>query len=258
MYLPIDPAPDCVSAWRAALAAVDGKPAHEYHNVIIDVADPTARSRLSDPVVAVVDAYLRGENEKGIETVANTIFPQALYNLHGAPLFFKRFEDNVLPRVSLKECWSGYYFERMIHFPKPGGGFENQLQRIIDRINDPAVRALNKFELSIFDPTRDVDRSPYGGQCLSFASLKLIGPAAQRRIAMTAFYRNHFYVRKLLGNLIGLGRLMAFLAKETGLGVGPLTIVSTHAEIDLPSTRADLKTLIARVDELEGKPLVEA
>ena len=52
MYLPIEPAPDCVSAWRAALAAVDAKPGHEFHNVIIDVADPTARSRLSDPVVA--------------------------------------------------------------------------------------------------------------------------------------------------------------------------------------------------------------
>lgn len=258
MYLPVEPSPDCVSAWRAALAAVDAKPGHESHNVIIDVADPTARSRLSDPVVAAVDAYLRGEGEKGVETVANTIFPEALYNLHGAPLFFERFEDNVLPRVNLKECWSGYYFERMMRFPKGGGGFENQLQRIIDRIKDPAVRALNKFELSIFDPTRDVDRSPYGGQCLSFASLKLVGPADQRRIAMTAFYRNHFYVRKLLGNLIGLGRLMSFLAKETGLRVGPLTIVSTHAEIDLPSTRTELKALLARVDELEEATVAAA
>lgn len=252
MYLPIEPAPDCVSAWRAAVAGVDAKPGHEFNNVIIDVADPTARSRLSDPVVKEVDTYLRGLDQKGIETISNTIFPEALYHRHGAPLFFKRFEENVLPSVSLRDCWSGYYFERMICYPKPAGGTENQLERIIDRIKDPAVRALNKFELSIFDPNRDIDRSPYGGQCLSFASLKLIGPSDDRKIAMTAFYRNHFYIRKLLGNLIGLGRLMAFIATETGVGVGPLTIVSTHAEIDLPSNRRDVKALLARCDALDA------
>ena len=47
-------------------------------------------------------------------------------------------------------------------------------------------------------------------------------------------YRNHFYIEKLLGNLIGLGRLMAFVARETNLNVGALTVVSTHAEIDQP------------------------
>jgi hypothetical protein len=73
---------------------------------------------------------------------------------------------------------------------------------------------------------------------------------------MTAFYRNHFYVRKLLGNLIGLGRLMSFVATETGLGVGPLTIVSTHAEIDLPSTRADLKALLTQVDQLDRAAVI--
>lgn len=258
MYLPIEPAADCVSAWRAAVDRVDGQPKHEAHNVIIDVADPSARARLSDPVVAEVDKFLRGHGEKGVETVANTIFPEALYNRHGNPTFVKRFEDNVLPRVCLKQSWSGYYFERMIRYPKQDGGFENQLERIISRINDPQVRALNKFELSIFDPTRDIDRSPYGGQCLSFASLKLIGPADDRKIAMTAFYRNHFYIRKLLGNLMGLGRLMSFLAKETGLAVGPLTIISTHAEIDLPTNRPDFKALLARCDALEQRKLPPA
>jgi hypothetical protein len=34
---------------------------------------------------------------------------------------------------------------------------------------------------------------------------------------------------KLLGNLVGLGRLMSFVAREGGLGVGALTVVSTHA-----------------------------
>jgi hypothetical protein len=64
-------------------------------------------------------------------------------------------------------------------------------------------------------------------------------------------YRNHFYIEKLLGNLIGLGRLMAFVAREADLRVGALTVISTHAEIDLPNRgrRSDLAAMIARFDQ---------
>lgn len=64
--------------------------------------------------------------------------------------------DNVLPRVQRSRCWSGYYFERMMQQPRPDGTSFNQLWDIVERLRDPAVRALNKFEPSIFDPVRDV------------------------------------------------------------------------------------------------------
>ncbi len=38
-----------VSAWREAVALVDGRPGHHDFNVIIDVADPLARANLADP-----------------------------------------------------------------------------------------------------------------------------------------------------------------------------------------------------------------
>ena len=109
---------------------------------------------------------------------------------------------------------------------------------------------MNKFELSLFDPARDVDNSPYGGQCLSFLSFKIV-PGTEKTLALTAMYRNHFYVEKLLGNLIGLGRLMAFVARETGLQVGALTVVSTHAEIDHPggARRQDIAAMVAAFDQ---------
>lgn len=254
MYLPVPSQPDCVSAWREAVRLVDDATGHEAYNVIIDVANPTMRATLADPVVAEVDAFLAGRDKKPIETVANTIFPAALYHRYGAPLFFDRFRDNVLPKVRRSEGWSGYYFERMMQLPRIDGAPINQIWDIVERVRNPNVRALNKFELSIFDPARDVNGSPYGGQCLSFASLKLIGKGDQRRIAMTAIYRNHFYIEKLLGNLIGLGRLLAFIAKEGGVGLGPLTIVSTHAEIDTGKwTRDELKQLFARCDQASAQ-----
>jgi hypothetical protein len=76
---------------------------------------------------------------------------------------------------------------------------------------------------------------------------------------MTAFYRNHFYIEKLLGNLIGLGRLLDFFGKEGGIAVGPLTVVSTHAQIDQPrsdgknATRTDIAALLQQCDQANAK-----
>jgi len=55
MYLAVPPQPDCVSAWREAVRAVDAKAGHVYYNVIIDVLNPTLRNSAADPVVAMVD-----------------------------------------------------------------------------------------------------------------------------------------------------------------------------------------------------------
>ncbi|HTT76710.1 MAG TPA: hypothetical protein VMF50_12125 [Candidatus Binataceae bacterium] len=250
MYLPVPPQPDCACAWREAVRVVDAQPNHSAYNVIIDVSDPIANATRHDPRVAVIDDFL-SKHDKSVETVANTIFPIGLYYRYGAPAFFDVFRDNVLKKVRRSGHWSGYYFERMMQFPVPAGEPPNQLWDIVERIRSKHVRALNKFELSLFDPVRDVDNSPYGGQCLSFLSFKIV-PAVTKSLALTAIYRNHFYIEKLLGNLIGLGRLMLFVAREADLEVGALTVVSTHAEIDLPNGvhRSDIRSIIAKFDQV--------
>jgi hypothetical protein len=97
----------------------------------------------------------------------------------------------------------------------------------------------------------DVDGSPYGGQCLSFLSFHL-QPGSPKTLLLTAQYRNHYYVEKLLGNLIGLGRLMSYVASETGAKVGSLTVLSTHATIDMPvpCTRQDVISLLGGCAQL--------
>ena len=101
MYLPVPSQPDCATAWREAARLVDAQPGHHAHNVIIDVADPTARANLSDPVVKLVYDFLRAHDRKPVETVANTIFPSALYRRFGAPEFYDRFKNNVLKPTSI-------------------------------------------------------------------------------------------------------------------------------------------------------------
>lgn len=259
MYLPIPTQPDCATAWREVVRVVLAA-GNEAHNVIIDIADPLAGSSPTDPVVALVDAFLQNKGRKPVETVANTIFPEALYRRHGAPAFYNRFLARVLPAAGKGARWSGYYFERMINLRAPDGSVVNQLADITDRLADTSVTALNKFELSIFDPARDVSRVSYGGQCLSHASFKLRKSPQGKLLDLTVMYRNHFYVEKLLGNLIGLGRLLAFVAKEGGVGVGSLTVISTHACIDLPKSKvpavttklAEVRALLAECDALVG------
>ena len=242
----LPPRPDCVAAWLAAAEYVDGQFGHEAHNVLIDVDDPTAGTSLADPIVSEVEAFLSASG-KSVVCVANTIFPEALYRRHGAPAFMDVFHKKVLPKVRRSNRWSGYYFERMTSYPTVNGEAINQIWSIVQRIRDEGNKSLNKFEVCLFDPERDIDNSPYGGQCLSFLSFKLL-PGAEKRLALTALYRNHYYIEKLLGNLIGLGRLMAFVAAEGGIGVGQLTVLSTHAKIDQPGgvKRSDVTDLLKR------------
>jgi hypothetical protein len=70
---------------------------------------------------------------------------------------------------------------------------------------------------------------------------------------MNATYRSHYYVQRLLGNLLGLARLQYFLAHEAGLEIGPLTINSTYAKLDTASGKwsmRDIKELLAASRQL--------
>jgi hypothetical protein len=248
--LPVPPQPDCASGWLAAIQRLNAQPGHQAHNVLIDIADPTARAELTDPVVAAVDRFL-GARDKAVETIANTIFPEALYLRYGMPDFIKVFHERVLPKVRTNSRWSGYYFERMTNLPTSDGKPLDQLSRMIERMKNGV--SLNKHEISLFDPERDVTGSVYGGQCLSFLSFHLEA-GKPKTLLLTAQYRNHYYVEKLLGNLIGLGRLMKFVANETGTNVGALTVLSTHAEIDHPSaTQTEIAALIEECDRASAR-----
>lgn len=261
MYLPVPQQPDCATAWLEAVKLLDnqqghlGHSAHQAMNVIVDVADPTAGATLAHPVVRHVNDFLM-DREKSVETVANTIFPETLYARHGNPGFISVFNERVLPKVRKNKVWSGYYFERMITRSKADGSNLDQLSDLVARIRDKSTKSLHNHQIVVFDPERDATDSVYGGQCLSFLNFHLLSTKPKKTLVLTAQYRNHYYIEKLLGNLIGLGRLMAFIAKETETRVGNLTIVSTHATIDLPddATRQDVLDLIARCEQ----PLAQA
>ena len=247
MFLPRISRPSCASAWLAASQAVHALAGHEGHHVVIDVDDPAGWSEQDAAVVNAVDAFLveHGENDP-VRTVANTIFPQATYEAHGSPNFYDIYINKVFPRLKTSSRDWGRYFERMMAYPAPDGP-ENLLADLVAEMkrNVDAERTFrNIYEMPIYNPMKDRAGSPIGRQCLSFMSFKLDD---ENRLLLSAVYRNHFYTQKLLGNLIGLGRLMAFVAEEVKVRLGPLSVMSTHAQVDTAgASQALLKALHAQ------------
>ncbi len=256
MFLPRISQPSCASAWLAASKAVYGLPGHEGHHVVIDIDHPAQLSAQDEALVGVVDAFLTAHTENAflVRTVANTIFPQATYETHGSPNFYEVYINKVFPRLKRSSRDWGRYFERMVAYPSIEGP-KNLLADLVTEMkrNVAADRTFrNIYELPIYDPIKDRTGSPIGRQCLSYMSFKLDD---RNRLLLSAIYRNHFYTEKLLGNLIGLGRLMAFVAAEVRVSIGPLSVLSTHAHVDAArATQAQLKELHAKCAEILTTP----
>jgi len=229
---------------------------HEAHHVLIDIEDPVGENDADRAVIAELDAYLEKHSETGflVRTVANTIFPQSTYEDHGAPEFYDVYINKVFPKLKRSPRDWGRYFERMMAYPTPDGP-DNLLDRLVRKMKrniEGGSPFRNIYELPIYNPIKDAEGSPRGGQCLSFLSFKL---DKERRIILSAVYRNHYYTEKLLGNIIGLGRLMQFVADETGATVGPLSILSTHAVVDNGgASQAQLKALHATCAAILPQP----
>lgn len=255
MYLAIEPTKTCALAWLEASVAVNAATGHEAHNVIIDVSEPLTETVSDRRVVTLVDDFLRGQGAMPLQAVANTIFPVDLYRRHGAPKVYDAYK-NVYRHIKRPGDW-GRYFERMTHRPTADGRSINPLAEMVSKmkrhVHGGGKTFRNIYELAISDPALDIPiynpehdaARPMNRQCLSFLSFKL---DSKNRLMLTAVYRNHYYIERLLGNLIGLARLMAFVGHEAGVPVGSLTIVSTHAVVDAAKKggRQEVNRLLAK------------
>jgi hypothetical protein len=234
MIHPIPAAKTCAAAWITAAQHLVGV-GDEAYNVLVDIDDPIRHTPKDKSVILGLDSFLRERRVNPIATVANTIFPQDLYRRHGV----KEFRAEYLRAYdSLRKKGWGRYFERMVRWPANGGQTTDQLSDLIQRLSQQLTSKQtyrNVYEMTLFDPARDATRNR-NRQCLSFLSFKL---HPERGLMLTAMYRNHHYISRALGNFIGLGNLMAYIAEQVGTSVGPLTCVSTHAEIDTASAQPD-------------------
>ncbi|GJL87164.1 MAG: hypothetical protein DHS20C03_08730 [Minwuia thermotolerans] len=247
------------AVWLAAAEYLAGCANTEDFDVFLHVAEPTVLSKADATVYREVDNFLQSRGAFSLHTIAETIFPLDDYLRGGASRVFDDYPPKIrtIQKARSDGNWGNYAFRFLRQKDFQGQTF-NPLQDLVNKINKHGqYRASFELglgrpfedEVAIYDPATDRKR-PYGGPCLSHLSVKV----HSGQVRINATYRSHYYVRRLLGNLVGLGRLQYFLAHETGLEMGGLTINSTFARLDTGSGqgsgghwgRRDIRALLSR------------
>lgn len=209
-------------------------------NIVLGIEKPDVLSPTDFQVQARVNDFLVQHGTLPISTIATTIFPCSEY-LHGGasevfnefPKLFKKFHTGW-------GTYAGRMLNRSLREPD-GDSLISPLERVIKKMKRQLETGQMRsvYEISLLDNedlvtditiyNADTDSRPIRGlPCLSHLSFKLL----PGKITLTAMYRYHFYVQKALGNLLGLAQLLAFVAAEVGVAVGPLICHSTYAVLD--------------------------
>lgn len=225
-------------AWLGAvnlLANTDGRCAY---NVILDIENPIELPPPDKRIVEALDRFLVSHDTQPVSTVAGTIFPASHYRQRGAKGVLEDFPQKVYPKI--KKSW-GTYAGRMLVRSNRNGREASPLEIIIHKLRQQTgrrggLRAIYELgmidifaELPIYDPDLDARRT-LNQPCLAHLSFKV---REDHGLMLTALYRNHYYVERALGNLIGLSQLLFFVAKESGLEPRGLVCHSTFARLDL-------------------------
>lgn len=170
---------------------------------------------------------------KPLRDVATTIFPAHSQQWGKSVLDFTGYYAPVYERLLRRgqRRWDGYFL-RLISF---GSEKVNQLERVVSGLGAWGRRHHAAFVVHFSASTLDRPR-PLGGPCLQYVQFMV---NSDQRLCATAVYRAHDYFHKTLGNLLGLSRLLHFVALKTDHEVGTLTCLSTYAFVDVSKRRAN-------------------
>lgn len=198
-----------------------------------------------------LDQALLAIGLQSCDTVANTIFPESLWN-PAAPRaqLFDRY-SNLLPqlkRASSKNT-RGLYFERMI----TGGSAKNpnQLDFVIKTYTARRAARRGALQVAIFDPARDHTGAALAGfPCLQHVTF---APTASG-LSVNAFYATQYAIERAYGNYLGICRLGRFVAHELGM---PLVRMTCFTGISLRDANGgDRRSLLSAIDATLGKDSV--
>ena len=229
------------TAWVTGLEALLAN-GGDAVNLTVAIDDPTSED---DDVRALLDHFngeRRRRDRKSVElvsTVANTLFPSAWYAEHlGEKADEHLYELERQSRaVNHRRNKSGTYFERMVAWPGPQGEF-NQLDQVVRRLRSARLRGHqrgNAYEIGVAQPSDEAiavpilvggkDRKVRGFPCLSHLSFSL----QEGTVHLSAMYRSHDFISRAYGNYLGLGRVLRFVGRQSGIPIGELTCISSSA-----------------------------
>jgi thymidylate synthase len=196
------------------------------------------RSRLAQ-------ALLQG-NLSSIDTVANTIFPNSLWNQdQPRQELFDRYRA-IWPKV--KKCRAnrnGVYFQRLIAFPDFGDGETNQLDYVI-RTYTGGNHRHSAHQASVYAPAIDAtNQRQRGFPCLQQVAFSI----EHGTLMIIGFYPTQHIFEKAYGNYLGLCRLGVFMAHELGIRFAGMQCFASHPKLGAHGKNA-LESLGSDIREL--------
>ncbi len=225
---------DVLSAWKAGAQHLLDLKSHRARNLITEITNPT----FSDPIW-FKDFCPKSVGAKDrLSVVAKVLFP-ARWPQPGQTRdqfyadWVKTLERGRTSKI-LHSTWKSTYFERLVSI----GGSDNQIER--------AIKVLSTWErreaaIVMHLSAPHIDRlKPIGSPCLQYLEVLWCKDGT---IDLVAVYRNHEFLNKTLGNFIGLGRLLKFIAAQSDKKPGRIVCHSVHAYTDAPNK---LKQLISK------------
>lgn len=172
-----------------------------------------------NPLREALEIAYKTRGLNSLNTVANTIFPQSLYNL--ARFDRKKLYEFYLSTLERRRAIDnrnrdGLYFERLIAFDDSKNS--NQLEFIISEFTRRAGVRRSMLQAAIFDPRRDhKTAAQLGFPCLQHVTFTYV--KRRNQLSVNAFYATQQLFDKAYGNMLGLVRLGSFMAKEMGLSL---------------------------------------
>lgn len=251
-------------AWLGALGWLLGQPGGKGVN--LNVAFP-GRAQADPAICSALDAFMEDHElrfygeQLSVGTVANTIFPSALYRPHlgegAAARLYESYELSMRMHRRRKRD-KETYFNRLVAYPAEDGPW-NQLAYFVERLKGQRQARAPKssaYELGVSHPTDAElrvqvpfkDKKMSGFPCLSHVSLTLVDD----HVHMSAIYRNQTFITRAYGNYLGLSRLLDFIATETGAEAGEVEVIATHADAELSIGKRAVSELLEQCRETVG------
>lgn len=276
----VEPAANLSEAWLRTLERVTAEGGFAI-NLMTTISQPDgdedAKIRAAIDAV-LVDGHRSGTRVQSVDTVADTVFPRDVYIDPGfafaphlsasqtavldqaAADLYEAYADMLPVLVTDPANARGTYFGRMTTWPGKTGGGTNQLSERIQslrsvrrrghrkrNLEDVAIGGEGEGLLGDWSPAglqvyTANEHRPRGFPCLVHIDLTVF----DGRLSMAAVYRHQYLITKAYGNLLGLGRLLSFLAQQTGYEVGELVVHATMADSEQSTyTKPGISALIA-------------
>jgi hypothetical protein len=225
---------DAIDAWKKASKLVLKAPENRIRNLVVEIENPTTFQR----------AWLKKFDPKGVgstdrlSVVVKVLFPYTGKKPNETRQeFYERWNkslDENRKKKRLRAPW-GTYFGRLTNFAAE----ENQIENIIHALSNWRMKPEAALIAHTSAPTLDAIK-PIGSPCLQYIEV-LWG--RDDVVDLVAVYRNHEFLKKALGNYIGLGRLLQFISSESGKTPGRVVCHSVRAYCDEPNR---LRALMAK------------